>query len=252
MRIPQQVSDRVKEAPAQALRAVFAGIGQVLLTADRVRSRAAEYQRARAAAAAQANQTLQSTRPAQPERARPVATREETRWRSLDQTGNVRLLSRDDYHEPELPQEAAEPEPPANIIPEPEPAPDITPEPEPELAANIIPEPEPALDIIPEPEPEPAADLMPEPIPEPGITEAPEPAAATAVGTPTAQPDEGLVVLPVANYDSLTVPSLRARLRNLDPAQLRVLIDYEKAHAGRADVLTMFERRIAKIANDDA
>ena len=42
MRIPQQVSERVKEAPAQALRAVFSGIGQVLLVADRIKSRAAE------------------------------------------------------------------------------------------------------------------------------------------------------------------------------------------------------------------
>lgn len=54
------------------------------------------------------------------------------------------------------------------------------------------------------------------------------------------------------NYDTLTVPSLRARLRNLDPAQLHTLIDYEKAHAGRADVLTMFERRIAKLESDGA
>ena len=45
MRIPQQVSERVKEAPAQALRAVFSGIGQVLLVADRIKSRAAEPER---------------------------------------------------------------------------------------------------------------------------------------------------------------------------------------------------------------
>jgi hypothetical protein len=56
----------------------------------------------------------------------------------------------------------------------------------------------------------------------------------------------------VPNYDSLTVPSLRARLRNLDTAQLRTLLDYEKAHAGRGDVLTMFERRIAKLESDGA
>ena len=37
MRVPQ-VSDRIKEAPAQALRGVFAGIGQVLLVADRLRN----------------------------------------------------------------------------------------------------------------------------------------------------------------------------------------------------------------------
>ena len=41
--------------------------------------------------------------------------------------------------------------------------------------------------------------------------------------------------------------SLRARLRNLDVAQVRRLAEYEQAHAARADVLAMFERRIAKL-----
>jgi hypothetical protein len=223
MHIPQQVSDRVKEAPAQALRAVFAGIGQVLLTADRVRSRAAEYQRARAEAA-QANQAPQEAQPAQPRQDRPPAARGETRWRSLDETGNVRLLSRDEYHEPDVPAEAA--------LSEAEPAP----------AAEATPA-----------EPARAAEAT-YPEPEAATAGAPEPAAAeAAAGAPTEQPpDERLIVLPVPNYDGLTVPSLRARLRNLDPAQLRALIDYEKANAGRADVLTMFERRIAKLETGNA
>ena len=41
--------------------------------------------------------------------------------------------------------------------------------------------------------------------------------------------------------------SLRARLRNLDVTRVRQLAEYERAHAARADVLTMFERRIAKL-----
>src|SRR5262252_7892619 len=41
MPIPQ-VNDRIKEAPVVVLRAVFAGIGQILLTADKVRARATE------------------------------------------------------------------------------------------------------------------------------------------------------------------------------------------------------------------
>ena len=36
-----QVNDRLKEIPAQALRTVFATIGQLLLVADRLRARAA-------------------------------------------------------------------------------------------------------------------------------------------------------------------------------------------------------------------
>jgi hypothetical protein len=76
-----------------------------------------------------------------------------------------------------------------------------------------------------------------------------EPATAEpVVESPSADaPVAAATVLPVPNYDGLTVASLRARLRNLDPPQLRVLIDYEKAHAGRPDVVTMFERRIAKL-----
>ena len=48
-------------------------------------------------------------------------------------------------------------------------------------------------------------------------------------------------------YDELSVASLRARLRTLDAAQVRDLLDYERAHASRANVVTMFERRIAKL-----
>src|SRR5579863_4893414 len=38
MRMPP-VSDRIKEAPAQALRGVFAGIGQLLLITDKLRNK---------------------------------------------------------------------------------------------------------------------------------------------------------------------------------------------------------------------
>jgi hypothetical protein len=83
-------------------------------------------------------------------------------------------------------------------------------------------------------------------------TATPEPVAAQ---TETAEPetvvaetDSAEAALPLANYDTLTVASLRARLRNLTTEDLAVLIDYEKAHQGREEVITMFERRVAKIA----
>jgi hypothetical protein len=66
--------------------------------------------------------------------------------------------------------------------------------------------------------------------------------AAVAEAAPVAEPGP-----PLPNYDELSIASLRARLRNLDVTQLRQLIEYESAHAGRADVITMFERRIAKL-----
>jgi len=51
----------------------------------------------------------------------------------------------------------------------------------------------------------------------------------------------------VPGYDGLSLPSIRARLRGLDTAQLRVLCAHEKSGANRADIVTMLERRIAKL-----
>jgi hypothetical protein len=63
-----------------------------------------------------------------------------------------------------------------------------------------------------------------------------------------AAPAASTEALPVQNYDDLTIASLRARLRNLRADQLVQLVDYEKSHANREDVVQMFERRIAKLA----
>jgi hypothetical protein len=83
---------------------------------------------------------------------------------------------------------------------------------------------------------------------------APEPVAVVAepvvtepVAAETAVAGDA-VALPLANYDDLSIASLRARLRNLSADQLGTLIEYEKSHAARADVITMFERRIVKLA----
>jgi hypothetical protein len=56
----------------------------------------------------------------------------------------------------------------------------------------------------------------------------------------------------VPHYDDLTVASLRARLRNLDTGQVEELLAYENAHAARAAVVSMFERRIAKLHSGQA
>jgi hypothetical protein len=234
MRIPQQVSERVKEAPAQALRAVFSGIGQVLLVADRIKSRAAELQREtppdpgpRAQAAARA----QAAGPTEP------APKEESRWRSLDETGNVRLL----------PQEAVTGARPASTAPEAAAeAAGTTPHPA-EPVAEATPEPaETAAEPVAQATPEPvstAAEAVPEP-----TASAPEPAE----GAPEPATPPAGTALPVPNYDELTVASLRARLRNLDSSQVQTLLDYEKENAGRPAVLTMFERRIAKLESGEA
>ena len=57
---------------------------------------------------------------------------------------------------------------------------------------------------------------------------------------------------PLPSYGELSIASLRARLRNLDLTQLRQVAAYEKAHAARAEVMTMFERRIAKLEAEES
>jgi hypothetical protein len=52
---------------------------------------------------------------------------------------------------------------------------------------------------------------------------------------------------PIANYDQLTIASLRARLRGLTLVQVRELIVYEQANAARPEVIAMYERRVAKL-----
>ena len=74
------------------------------------------------------------------------------------------------------------------------------------------------------------------------------PATPAAAGTVASRDAE----LPIAGYDELSLPSLRARLRNLDVEQLQVIVDHERTHANRADIVTMFERRIAKLSDDNA
>ena len=225
MRFPQ-VTDRVKEAPAHALRAMFAGIGQVLLVADRMRSRPAGPDAAQLTAAEQHDTPVKATpAPSSPE---PAPPRDESRWRSLDQTGNVRILP-----------VAYQPRPPAEAEPaELAPAEPIVAEPAaPEL---LIAEPAEAGPVIAEPvAPEPA-DADTGPI----IAEPP------AAEPPLAGPAEP-VVLPVPHYGDLSVASLRARLRNLDSGQVQVLLAHEKAHAARPAVLTMFERRITKLGEGE-
>jgi hypothetical protein len=168
MRVPQ-VNERVKEAPAQALRAMFAGIGQLMLFTDRLRNRPA------------------------------------------DEAAN-------DANEAKEVKEASEAPVPAQA-------------PAPESAA-------PAAETI----------VAQEPVKE-EVAEAPAAAPEeTTPAAPAATAEAPAAEPPLPNYDELTVPSLRARMRNLTAAQLTELIAYEGAHANRADVIAMFERRIAKLA----
>ena len=62
MRVPQ-VSERIKEAPAQALRGVFAGIGQLLLITDKLRNKPPASQQVPQARAPESSETVSPAAP---------------------------------------------------------------------------------------------------------------------------------------------------------------------------------------------
>jgi polyhydroxyalkanoate synthesis regulator phasin len=51
--------------------------------------------------------------------------------------------------------------------------------------------------------------------------------------------------LPIAGYDELTAAEIVKRVKDLTPAQLRKVRDYEKAHANRKSVVGAVEKKLA-------
>jgi hypothetical protein len=213
MRVPQ-VSERVKEAPAQALRAMFAGIGQLLAASDKLRGKSATDEApAEAKAAAPETATPETATPetATPETATPETATPET---ATPETATPETAT----------PETATPETAT-----------------PETATPETATPETATPETATPETATSKTATPETLGGGHVKLVPADAVAAAPAAPTGG-------LPVPNYDDLTIASLRARLRNLSADQLAQLADYEKGHANRADVVQMFERRIAKLA----
>ena len=193
MPIPQ-VNDRIKEAPVVVLRAVFAGIGQLLLTADKVRARAAE-------------QVWTPDQPAGPGPVGPSPSWAATATKTAPATKATAK---------------AAPAAKATIKSAP--------------AAKPAPTAKPASPA----KPAPAAKAARATKPAPATKSAPAAKAARAAKPAPAEP-------PLPGYDDLSLPSLRARLRTLDATAIKAMLDYEKAHARRDEVITMLERRLAKI-----
>ena len=193
MPIPQ-VNDRIKEAPVVVLRAVFAGIGQILLTADQVRARAAE-------------QVWTADRPTVPGLRSTAPGLRSTA--SGPRNGTT-------HAEPAVAEHSAIREAP--ISPAPAPATKTTP------AAKSVRATKPAAATKPAPK------------------------AAQSVPAPRApKADPVAVEPPLPGWDDLSLASLRARLRGFDAATIRAMLAYEQAHARREPVITMLERRLAKI-----
>jgi len=256
MRVPQ-VSERIKEAPAQALRGVFAGIGQLLLISDKLRNKAShqDVARARTPRATETVTDTTVTRPAGQGGAAaagpPAATRAEAAPAGAAAAAAAAPVAG--------PAPAAGPgaAKPGTAKPG---AARRTP------AKPVAAKPAGGKPVTPKPATKPAT-------PRRTAAKAAAAESAAAAGEAAPRPPKrqstrdldktgnvrllgetagsaaaaAPVAAPLPNYDELSVPSLRARLRNLDVTQVRQLAEYERAHAARADVLTMFERRVAKL-----
>lgn len=215
MRVPQ-VTDRLKEAPAQALRAVFSGVGTVLLVADRLRHRPSQETgqgngHATRRATAQEGSSPAATAPPRQggspaTQGGPAAKAASPAKASSAKASSVKARA------------AAPPAPRTPAAP-----PTSADSPAPAKSGG-----------------RPAKATAPAPARSGGGSAAAVP-GGVASGSGVA---DGL---PIAGYDGLSMPQLRARMRTLDPAQLRALIAHERAHAGRDEVVAMFERRIAKV-----
>ncbi len=53
--------------------------------------------------------------------------------------------------------------------------------------------------------------------------------------------------LPLPDYDHLPVEGLTSRIRMLDAQELETLLDYERAHADRLQVVTIMENRLESL-----
>ena len=207
-----QLSDQVRRAPTLALRAVFAGVGRILLSADGTLARA--------------GQSIAPS-PGDGERPRLTAARRQrpgvapvappgSRWRPLDKTVNVRLLSDEDVdNDYGVLSEQCRPASARGSA-----------------AAAVADRPQRSRSA--------AAGR-------PRITEADGSSRIQHRPAPGRRSASPRRALPLANYDDLSVASIRARLRGLDVSQLRALVEYETKNAERPEVLGMFERRISKL-----
>lgn len=243
MRVPQ-VSERIKEAPAQALRGVFAGIGQLLLVTDKIRNKAS-HQDVPRAKTPQAPATVTDTTVISPgdqgaaAPAKPTAAKAaRTAPAAAKPTAARRAPAKPAAAKPTMAKPtAAKPAAGKPVTPKPATKPST---PRPTAAKAGAAESAASAGSAGEAAPKPAKPQSSRDLDKTGNVRLLSDGADGSAVAPA-------VEAPLPNYDELSVASLRARLRNLDVTQVRQLAEYERAHAARTEVLTMFERRIAKL-----
>jgi hypothetical protein len=202
---------QMKERPASMLRAMFAGFGSLMSVMDKVRGKPA------AEAPSDAEASAPATTPAPEHTATGVA---ET---AAPETVVVEAVVAETVVEPEVSTG------PETVVAETVVVEAVAPEATAESEATAAPETAAAETVTPETV---AAE----------VGTGPETVAAEipAVAEPSGE-------LPLANYDELSVASLRARLRNLSNDDLTLLMTYERAHQDRPEVIKMFQNRLIKM-----
>lgn len=236
--VQEAVNEQVRDLPLHAARLAMFGVGRTLLLTDRVTK---DYKDLRGG------------------ELRPILDRLLGDAERITHKVGVRLEGTPVGRVIEL------------VVPKPAPAPEETPVASPPraesngAAAREISVGKPATVPPPAPAAEPEADrlepvLAPEPVPAepeevPAETQELIDAVVEEIIEPEPEPVEAPVLttlteadLPVPNYDALTHASLRARLRKLSAEQVKALREYELAHAARPELVTMYDNRLAKLA----
>ncbi len=202
---------QIKERPASMLRAMFAGFGSLMSVMDKVRGKpAAEAPSDAEAPAPATTPSPEDTSTAAPETVVAETVVTETVVEPEVSTGPEVVVAETVVAETVAPEATAEPE--ATVAPE-------------TVAAETV-----------------AAETVTPEAVAAEVSTGPETVAAEvpAIAEPSGE-------LPLANYDELSVASLRARLRNLSNDDLTLLMTYERAHQDRPEVIKMFQNRLIKM-----
>ncbi|MEU8265704.1 hypothetical protein AB0B89_00950 [Sphaerisporangium sp. NPDC049002] len=250
---PSELKEKAKELPLNVLQTALTGVGQALMLGDRIRTGLkrllSEDERAasevRAAGAPAAAPVVAEDREEKPARREPVifAPRPSTPSDSLN--GSTPKTE------------------PAVTVPPTPPAPQMRPAPVTPEATATKPEAAPAGSKAKAGTAEPKPRTR-KPRAEAGkLAEAVQngvaPEATTPASAPSAAPSPGdapaaspagttsTLAEPLPGYSSLTMASLRARLRGKSAEQIRSLIEYERQTSARGDIVQMYAKRLAKL-----
>jgi hypothetical protein len=257
MRIPQ-TAERIKEAPAQALRAVFAGVGQVLLITERVRRRSGGDDQGKPAGGnvATAEAAGTSEAPAAPEAS--AGTGETVEASAAESAGAVGVKVSAPKSTKAAGTKVAGAKAAGTKAASAKAA-------GPKVAGTKAASAKAAgtkaagakaagtkaagtrAKAVPAEAPAAEAPKTEAPAAETPAPASPEVPASAEASTPTGGATS---VLPVPHYSQLSIASLRARMRGLDVGQVRDLLNYERTHEDRENVVAMFERRIAKLLEE--